>query len=378
MPDFLEEIGEKLKQLLGGWTTFIALGSFLLYLLGYLSTRYYLTVLGVGTDLAVLDERYFFAGAKFMVYLVSTVPVLVLIALLPAGILASLYKVTNRVRKKKTDDTVPTLTRMKNWFCSPTVSAIVGIIISTLMIQIVMRQCFFFSNVLLAESLYKTELGLEQLLLADGEVLYFFFMALVGGTILTSSIWAYASSRTSQTAISKCANTLLLFLVIVQFLFLPINYGVYIQDRYLARVPDLGDRVPLQAGQKAWLVWEGTNTFTYLVQEGVPDAKTANAENSQSAGGQPSGAASPSPAQTQTPPSSSATSSPSATSTPAPVATESATSSPIATSSPAPSSPPPIETPGPLGRKLVSVQQKELTRTTILEYDQIIRLIFSK
>lgn len=181
MPDFWKEIGGKLKELLGGWTSFVALGSFLLYLLGYLSTRYYLTVLGVGTDLAVLDERYFFAGAKFFVYLVSTVPVLVLIALVPAGILAILRKLKTKYGKGNPENK-GVMARIKLWWSYPAVSAIVGIIVSTLIIQIVMRKCFFFSNLLLAKSLPDSGLGLEQLLLDEHDAgRYLFFIALVGG-----------------------------------------------------------------------------------------------------------------------------------------------------------------------------------------------------
>ena len=40
------------------WTTYTVVGSFLLYVVGYLALRFHLTAIGIGTDLAVLDERY--------------------------------------------------------------------------------------------------------------------------------------------------------------------------------------------------------------------------------------------------------------------------------------------------------------------------------
>jgi hypothetical protein len=333
MPDVWEEIGEKLNELAGGWASFVALGTFLLYLVGYLSTRFYLTVLGIGTDLTVLDERYFFAGAKFLVYLLSTIPLLALIALVPVGLIVAIFRRLNK-------------DRIERW-SPPTAIAIAGIVISTFFINTVMRQCFFFSNLLLTERPYQTELGFEHLLTADSGDLYCFFMILVAGTILTAAIWVYARSRAAQTTISRFATRLLAFFVIVQFLFLPINYGIYIQDRYLPRVPDLGDQAPLKTGQRAWLVWEGTNTFTYLVLEPAkPDCQTQTSEAP-----------------------------PVATLTPLPSNAASATpvSSPSAAASPAPT---PIQTTGPLGRKLVSVQQKNLKATTILEYDHLFQLIF--
>ncbi|MCK5230529.1 MAG: hypothetical protein KAR13_09710, partial [Desulfobulbaceae bacterium] len=87
MADILKEPGEKVKALTGNWTAVTALGSFALYLLGYLSLRFHLTVFGIGTDLSVIDERYIFEGARFLVYLVSSVPVIVMILLVLAVLL---------------------------------------------------------------------------------------------------------------------------------------------------------------------------------------------------------------------------------------------------------------------------------------------------
>ncbi|HEX4947971.1 MAG TPA: hypothetical protein VFZ34_14965, partial [Blastocatellia bacterium] len=61
----------QLKEFAGSWAKYSALGSFALYVVGYLALRFHLTVLGVGTDLAVLDERYVFTGARFLIYTVS-------------------------------------------------------------------------------------------------------------------------------------------------------------------------------------------------------------------------------------------------------------------------------------------------------------------
>jgi hypothetical protein len=67
-------LSDRVKTLAVDWTAYAALGSFVLYLLGYLTLRFHLTALGIGSDLSVLDERYLFAGAKFLVYLVSPSP----------------------------------------------------------------------------------------------------------------------------------------------------------------------------------------------------------------------------------------------------------------------------------------------------------------
>jgi hypothetical protein len=68
-----DELKETVLKLAGNWASVTALGGFAVYFLGYLIVRFHLTVFGIGTDLSVVDERYLFAGAKFLVYLFSTV-----------------------------------------------------------------------------------------------------------------------------------------------------------------------------------------------------------------------------------------------------------------------------------------------------------------
>src|SRR4029450_3952705 len=79
--DLLHDLGERISALVGDWTKYTVVGSFLLYVAGYLALRFHLTAIGIGTDLAVLDERYLFTGARFLVYLVSAVPNILLVAL---------------------------------------------------------------------------------------------------------------------------------------------------------------------------------------------------------------------------------------------------------------------------------------------------------
>ena len=357
MPGFWEKFGTQIKEFLGGWPSLIAVGTFLLYLLGYLSTRFYLTVLGVGTDLAVLDERYVFAGAKFIVYLVSTIPILVMVGLGVAGLHWLLKRLFG---KKKQPGQAPPKSWIKRFFADGTKVAVLDMFIAVALIQLVMRKCFFFFNLLLAKDLPDPGFGLEELLLDESDTTrYMFFTFLVGGTIVTVALWFRA--RRAQKPARRPVLALLAVLIVIQFLLLPVNYGVYIQDRFLPRVAELGDQVPLPAGQKAWLVWEGTSTFTYLVQDGMPITA-------------------PSPTPTPTP-----VSSPSPTprncrrarTTPSAVSTRTPVASPAATPEPSPTPAVALTSqPAPFGRRLISVPQKNLKQTTILKYDQIIKHIF--
>jgi hypothetical protein len=54
-------------------------------------------------------------------------------------------------------------------------------------------------------------------------------------------------------------------LVAIQLLLLPVNYGILIVDKSLARVVAIADK-PLPSDQQAWLVWEGKDGITYLVR----------------------------------------------------------------------------------------------------------------
>ena len=79
MPDLTSELINKIESLVGKWTSYTAFATFVLYLVGYLTLRFQLSVYGIATNLDVFDEKYLFAGCRFLVYLVSEVPVVLLV-----------------------------------------------------------------------------------------------------------------------------------------------------------------------------------------------------------------------------------------------------------------------------------------------------------
>ena len=271
MPDFLDQLKTKMQGVVGSWAGYSALGSFILYLLGYLAVRFHLTTLGIGTDLAVLDERYLFTGAKFLVYLVSTVPIALLLALIVCVPLLPFWiirQIRNRGAKPKENEAAPDASSgsFRDFVTGPTVIAFVALVIAVVMIQFVMRQCFFFTNLLLASSLPPTALNLHQLLFEGNEGWQsLFFSGLVAATFLTGALLYLAATRTSATPAPKALLFLVGFLFAIQFLFLPVNYGVFILEKDIPKVTDLGDQNPLKIGDEAWLVWEGSQGMTYLV-----------------------------------------------------------------------------------------------------------------
>lgn len=276
MSDLWDEIKTKVKEVAASWASYVAVGSFILYLFGYLSIRFHLTTLGIGTDLSVVDERYMFAGARFLVYVCACLPLigLVVLALLAAFLLLRfIYRfLAKKIRLVATTGNKIRggVTALIQWFSDPRRVATTGIIISVLLIQIVMRKSFLFTDLLLQKDLPVPGLGLEQLLLDEGDARrQLFLCALVAGTILTGGLLYYALSQKATARSAKVATRLLTILVAIQFLFLPVNYGILIMDKHFPRVADLGNQTPLNQGEASWLVWEGSHGSTFLVETTV-------------------------------------------------------------------------------------------------------------
>jgi len=257
MSDLLQKLNENIKSLGGDWTKYTVVGSFLLYVVGYLALRFHLTAIGIGTDLAVLDERYLFTGARFLVYLVSSVPNIVLAGLPLAALAWGVHRLLPEGARAS----------VCAWVLRPARLTLLGILFAVLMIQFVMRQCFFLSDLLLASALPAEPAWLVDLML-DGRLMPLYFSALVAGCAVPIAIlWALRNAPVSGPG-EAFGRGLLAFLAAVQVLLLPINYGVLIADKTLARVAWLGDRT-LKDGEEAWLVWEGKEGVTFLVRDGA-------------------------------------------------------------------------------------------------------------
>ncbi len=262
-----KDIGAKVKEIAGSWTYYAALGSFTLYLMGYLSLRFHLTVIGIGTDMAILDERYLFAGAKFLVHFVTTIPSLILLILALAILIYFPYRLLPEgIRARLRISVVSLLEKVWAWCSVSNRLVLTGIFFAVLMIQLVMRQCFFFSNLLLAEHLPEPA-WLSSLFLDRSGLVEIYFIGLVAATAVTAGIFLVVRSREVKSSFSHFLSGLLVFLACVQILLLPVNYGIFIADKDVPVVSqDFGE------GQEAWLVWEGKEGVTFLVRS-VKDGK---------------------------------------------------------------------------------------------------------
>jgi hypothetical protein len=253
--DLLRDIGASVSALGSDWTKYSVVGSFVLYVFGYLAVRFHLTAIGVGTDLAVLDERYLFAGARFLVYLVSSIPSMLLIILPIAFLLWSVPRLRPAIEHAASGSPEG----------RPVVLSWSGVVAAVIAIQFVMRQCFFVNNLLLAGSLPGVPGWLLRLLFNDQLMpLYFGSLVVLCGVSLAI---LYLIRNAEPGGLTGLGRALLAFLAIVQILLLPVNYGILIMDKSLPRVASVANE-SLADGDAAWLVWEGKEGVTFLVRRG--------------------------------------------------------------------------------------------------------------
>ena len=238
----LKEDGKE-KKPEGRWALFTGIGSFVLYLFGYLSLRFHLSVLGVDTGLSVLDERYLFAGAQFLVYLVSSVPLALILVFCARWIWKLLpFRVLRR----------------------PDGLLVAGIGISIALIQAVMRKCLPFTNLLLRREL-PGERWMQALLLDGTGALQPLYFTLVLACVLGLASILVGDTRRKVRA-WPARYGILAVLVLIQFLLLPVTFGILIVNQDLPRVTTINGKEKLDSGVQAWRVWEGKDSVTFFVR----------------------------------------------------------------------------------------------------------------
>lgn len=258
MDDVVKNLTEKFGSFAGKWTAYAAFGSFLLYLIGYLTLRFQLSTYGLATDLDLFDEKYLFAGCRFLVYLVASVPSILIVVLVLGAVSYLPYRLTPNSDKKWVGQ------RVKEWCAKPLRLQLVGITVAVIFIQLVMRKCFAFGNILLREQLPDEWIS-SVLLKSDGK-LALYFSGLVAGTLLTAVIaWQAVARVDTADHTGRFLTGLLVFLVAVEFLLLPVNYGVLISTQQLAQVGDFPADAKGGVGQRAWLVSNSKDNLTYFV-----------------------------------------------------------------------------------------------------------------
>jgi hypothetical protein len=226
------------------WALFAGFGSFLLYLFGYLTLRFHLGVLGVDTGLSVLDERYLFAGAQFLVYLLTSVPIALVFVFFARQVL----------RKTR-----------PRFLIEPHKMVLFGIAVSIVLIQFVMRQCLPLMNLLLLRDPLPGRSWVQAILLdGNGGLQSLYFSALLA--VVMCLAWLLLAANRGPVKPPFLFSATLAGLVLIQFLLLPVNFGILIVDQNVPRVATINGKDPLQSNTQAWRIWEAADSVTFLVR----------------------------------------------------------------------------------------------------------------
>jgi hypothetical protein len=261
----MSALPDDLKAALPGWlgetTRMAGAISLLLYATGYLIVRFHLTTLGLGVDLSVIDERYLFAGARFVIYLLTVIPSLLLMALFLAPLLLVVAVVMRQVLRSLGQRPQAWLAELGS---NPWWLTIVGLVVGVLSIQLVMKNCLALTYILLKDPAPQTCRWLGWLLEGPEHMALFFMgLLLLTGLTALSVIRLYALGGPSAALVA--ARRVLLLILGIQLMLLPVNFGVLVVDKKLPRI-EPPPELQLPSGAWAWLAWEGREGLTVLVE----------------------------------------------------------------------------------------------------------------
>lgn len=235
------------------FSTYSAVATAALYLFGYLALRFHLTALGINSELGVLDGRYLFAGAKFLVAVGAELPVFATIGL-PIAVLAWLFRVRLAPLRK----------RCAAFFQNPRFLLWTSIVLALLAIRFWMGACIPVHDLSLSGP---PEPGwLFDLLRNPNSIsrsLYFFGLLIYAAAVCIPVLEAARLPRPGAGLKALFATAVLLATITV--LLVPVNFGVVVMPYTMDRVAAVG-KTPVATGQRAWLLWQGNEWATYFVQ----------------------------------------------------------------------------------------------------------------
>jgi hypothetical protein len=253
MATFARQLGGIFLRVTGEWAAWSAVAAAFVYACGYLSVRFKLTALGMGTDLGLLDERYILEGVKFLIYLSTGIPVVLMgyLPLIGLGWLVARGVPSVRVR-------------VQAWWNSRTGPLVVGVLFAVTMIQFVMRQCFLFDNLLLCAELPEPNWFRYLLTSAAADSRQLFYAILLAGTAIPFAVVLSCRDWTSLGTFQRFLVVPSLVLVGIQLILLPANYAVLTAGGSLPRLASAPESGPDAA---AWLIWEGKTGVTCLIRD---------------------------------------------------------------------------------------------------------------
>ncbi len=213
-----------------------------------------MTVMGVASGLESFDQRYIFAGARFLLYTTTGAPIL-LMFLLP---ISPIYPVLSRRLGFWPE-------HFWKWLTTGSVRAyVIGIAVSVVSIEFPMRLCLQFENVLVKSELSGP--GDSLFFVSEWKKLLFLFV-LLGSIGVAVAIWRRGVSQ-ADSGNAVWLHYIGLFSIGVQFIFLPINYGTYFDQREVPRVRVTTSAGPALRDHTTWLIAEGPDDLSFFVWQG--------------------------------------------------------------------------------------------------------------
>jgi hypothetical protein len=237
-----------------------------MYLCGYLVLRVRMNVLGIPADVSGLDERYLFAGANFIVYVVLAlnrllriVVVLVAVAAIPLAL--AWWVALNRSRRARLS-----MWSKRMWPRVGLVAALGAIGLSFTMIG--MAEPWWSDH----DLLFAPQLSERAAMIAGtDESTSWLFMEYLAASV--------AAGVGAAIAIRAGVRRSVLFVAFgalgLQLLSLPMLYGALSADTFQPKVQ-------LTDGSTGWIVWEGPASMTMFIDSGRPTLIRRSKQDSQS------------------------------------------------------------------------------------------------
>ena len=210
-----------------------ATGSFLLYLAGYLSLRFHMTVLGVTTDLSLLDERYLFAGARFLVFFASCIPYIAIGATLLAGAGVLTWKALPG--------------RWRAFWSRPLPMLVAGIVVAVAA-TVVMRSCVALTGAGLPFATTLRPHWVERVLRGSDELKSLYFVGLALGAAIPWAIVAAAIRIGLTSTLERVLAVAVAVLAATLVLLLPVNHGTMLMPYEARRTSAIGKTALVPGG----------------------------------------------------------------------------------------------------------------------------------
>ncbi len=262
MPELEKEASHlpgPLGALAGKASGLTALGSVAVYLFGYLVLRFQLTTYGVVTDLDAFDEKYFFAGCRFLVFLAMAIPSIAL----AVGLLLALAWLGGRILPPGWRAGVGQA--LRSWLQRPLRGELLAFVLTLLFIQLCLRQCVLLADLLLAPALPAA--WISSVLLADETARGLYFTALVAGVAASAGLGWWARPPVARGAGQGLLPWATVAGVAIEVLLLAVNFGVLVGTPSLPAVEPPSE-VAAGGDARAWLAWSSKESLVFLVCNG--------------------------------------------------------------------------------------------------------------